>query len=182
MKAWISSIKDFFNHKVLLCDLDGTLIVTRSGKRFPENEEDWVFKDGIKEAVQKYNPKYIFIITNQGGIEKGYVDERRFYWKLRKIIKEIREWGNFIVDGTYCKSCDPNNFFRKPNVGMVDFFRHGYYVGYDFVNRNALMIGDASGLPGQFSNTDIQCAKNAGVKYCDVNEFIQKYGVKNEMA
>lgn len=162
----LKAIRDHFNHRVLLCDLDGTLIVTRSGKTFPVDEDDWVFKDGIKEAVQKYNPKYIFIITNQGGIEKGYVDEIRFRGKLRDVMVFIRSWGDFIVDGTYCKSCDPDNFFRKPQVGMVDFFRHGYYAGYDFDNRNALMIGDME--------TDLQCAKNAGIKYCDVEEFIRK--------
>lgn len=163
----LKAIRDLFNQKVLLCDLDGTLIVTRSGKKFPENEEDWEFKDGIKEAIQKYNPKYIFIISNQGGIEKGYVDERRFSTKLRTIIKEIRNWGDFIVDGTYCRSCDPDNYFRKPNIGMVQFFRHGYYEGYDFDNRNALMIGDME--------TDLQCAKNAGIKYIDVEDFISKF-------
>ena len=71
-------MKNFFNQKVLLCDLDGTLIVTKSGKTFPENENDWKFKPRIKEAIQEYNPKYIFIISNQGGIEKGFVDERKF--------------------------------------------------------------------------------------------------------
>ena len=86
----LKAIRDHFNHKVLLCDLDGTLIVTRSGKTFPVDEDDWVFKDGIKEAVQKYNPKYIFIITNQGGIEKGYVDEIRFRGKLRDVMVFIR--------------------------------------------------------------------------------------------
>ena len=58
--------------KVLFCDLDGTLIVTRSGNTFPMDENDWEFKYGIKEAIQKYNPGFIFIISNQGGIEKGY--------------------------------------------------------------------------------------------------------------
>ena len=35
------------------------------------------------------------------------------------------------------------------------------------------MIGDASGLPGQFSDTDLQTARNAGIKYADVNDFIE---------
>lgn len=157
------------NHRVLLCDLDGTIIVTRSGKTFPVDEDDWVFKDGIKEAIQRYDPKYIFIITNQGGIEKGYVNEVLFCLKLRNIISEISTWGNYIVDGIYCTSNDPKCYGRKPNIGMVNFFRHD--VG--FSNRNALMIGDASGLPGQFSDTDLQCAKNAGIKYCDVEVFIR---------
>ena len=35
------------------------------------------------------------------------------------------------------------------------------------------MIGDASGLEGQFSDTDMQTAKNAGIRYCDVDKFIE---------
>lgn len=161
----LKAIRNLFNQKVLLCDLDWTIIVTKSGNMFPIDENDWSFKDGIKEAIQNYNPKYIFIISNQGGIEKGYVNEGRFCEKLATIIKEIRTWGDFIVDGTYCKSNDKECYFRKPNVGMVDFFRHGYVQGYDFDNRNALMIGDME--------TDQQCANNARVRYLDVNEFIR---------
>lgn len=166
-------IRDFFNQKVLLCDLDGTLIESKSGKTFPVDENDWKFKEWIKEAIQEYNPRYIFIISNQGGIENGYVDEKKFITKLHAIMDEIRTWGNFIVDGTYCKSNDPDDEFRKPNTGMVDYFRCDYYFGYDFSPRQALMIGDASGLEGQFSDTDLQCARNAGIKYTDVSMFIQ---------
>lgn len=169
----LKAIRDLFNQKVLLCDLDWTIIVTKSGKVFPIDENDWAFKDGIKEAIQNYNPKYIFIISNQGGIEKGYINELLFRRKLRNIVSEIRTWGKFIVEGTYCPKNDPKCYGRKPNIGMVNYFRFDFEYG--FSNRNALMIGDASGLPGQFSDTDLQCAKNAGIKYLDVELFIKKY-------
>lgn len=165
-------IRDFFNQKVLLCDLDGTLIETKSGKTFPVDENDWKFKEWIKEAIQEYNPKYIFIISNQGGIEYGYVDEKKFITKLYAIMDEIRTWGDFIVDGTFCTSNDPDNKNRKPNTGMVDYFREDCYRNYDFSPRQALMIGDASGLEGQFSDSDARCAHNAGIRYVDVQHFI----------
>ena len=38
-----------------------------------------------------------------------------------------------------------------------------------------LMIGDASGLPGQFSNSDKKCAENFGIEYLDVSEFVKTY-------
>lgn len=172
-KTICQRIRDFFNQKVLLCDLDGTLIETKSGKTFPVDNDDWKFKPWIKEAIQEYNPRYIFIISNQGGIEKGYVKEVDFIKKLNTIKDEIRSWGDFIVDGTYAISNDPNNQWRKPNVGMVIFFKHDYYDGYDFDNRQALMIGDASGLEGSFSDTDLQTARNAKIRYADVNQFIE---------
>lgn len=169
---WIERIKAIFNQKVLFCDLDGTLIITRSGNTFPENENDWQFKYGIKEAIQAYNPRYIFIISNQGGIEKGFVNAKRFEAKFHKIMDEIRTWGNFTVDGIYCTSNNKNDYYRKPNTGMVDHYRWNFIQGYDFENRQALMIGDASGLDGQFSDSDLLCAKNARIRYVDVNHFI----------
>lgn len=168
---WLRKLRNFFNQKVLLCDLDGTLIVTKSGETFPKDINDWQFKPHIQEAIQEYNPKYIFIISNQGGIEKGFVDEREFYPKFRRIIDEIRTWGDYIVDGTYCTSNDPENVNRKPNTGMVDFFRTCCVMGYDFDKRHALMIGDASG-GSSFSNSDLLTAKHAGIRYCDVDKFI----------
>ena len=178
MKTIIRFFQHLFRRRVLLCDLDGTLIVTRSGETFPVNEFDWEFKAGIKEAIQNYRPKYIFIVTNQGGIEKGYVNELLFRRKLSYIKIAISTWGDFVIECAYCKSNDPNCHNRKPNIGMIDYFRHGYDMGWDFSNSQALMIGDASGLPGQFSDTDAQCAKNAGIRYMDVDDFITKYRAK----
>lgn len=37
---------------------------------------------------------------------------------------------------------------------------------------NILMIGDASGKEGQFSDSDKKCAENAGFDYMDVDDFI----------
>ena len=158
-----------FNRKVLFCDLDGTLIETKSGKTFPENEKDWKFKDGIRYAIETYNPRYIFIVTNQGGIEKGFVDEDLFQRKLSDIISEIRTWGDYVAEWIYCKHNDPMNPYRKPNAGMVHYF----FTNYNISKRKSLMIGDASGKDGQFSDSDLKCAKNAGIKYCDVDDFIK---------
>ena len=36
-----------------------------------------------------------------------------------------------------------------------------------------LMIGDASGKEGQFSDSDKKCAENAGFDYLDVDDFIK---------
>ena len=37
--------------------------------------------------------------------------------------------------------------------------------------RNMLMIGDASGKEGQFSDSDKKCAENFGIDYMDVADF-----------
>ena len=38
-----------------------------------------------------------------------------------------------------------------------------------------LMIGDASGKPGDFNDSDKMTAINAGIKYLDVETFINLY-------
>lgn len=53
--------------------MDGTLIETASGETFPKGIWDMKFKFDVLDAIKNLNPKAIFIVTNQGGIEKGFV-------------------------------------------------------------------------------------------------------------
>lgn len=57
-------------YKVLFCDMDGTLIETASGETFPKGIWDMKFKFDVMDAIKNLNPEKIFIVTNQGGIEK----------------------------------------------------------------------------------------------------------------
>lgn len=35
-----------------------------------------------------------------------------------------------------------------------------------------IMIGDASGKPGDFSDSDKKCAENFGIDYLDIEDFL----------
>lgn len=77
---------------------------------------------------------------------------------------------------------DKDNINRKPNTGMID-----QYMDYiKFINDNVdeenkiiydtiMMIGDASGKEGQFSDSDKKTAENFGCEYMDVDDFVYKY-------
>lgn len=161
--------------RVLFADLDGTIIVTKSGKTFPENCDDWQFKKDIIEAIEYYNPTHLHIVSNQGGIEKGFVDKDAFFWKMNKIQEQLaKALPKTRVTYDYCTSNDPNDDRRKPNCGMIDFYCTDAYNNTDCLKRNCLMIGDASGKQGQFSDSDKKCAENAQIKYVDVDDFIQE--------
>lgn len=41
------------------------------------------------------------------------------------------------------------------------------------LKEKALMIGDASSKPGQFSDSDKKTAENFGIDYMDVEEFVK---------
>ena len=69
--------------KLLITDLDGTLIETLSGDTFPKGIWDMKLKLYVFEAIKNYAPDDILIISNQGGIEKGFVDKEMFEYIKR---------------------------------------------------------------------------------------------------
>ena len=161
-------------YKVLFADLDGTLIDTISGETFPKGIWDMKLKFEVLDKIKELNPEFLFIVTNQGGIEKGFVDENEFRCKSEYVSRAIREYCGCNVRSMYCTSNDKNDKYRKPNVGMLDLLCENY-VGDDFeyIKSKSLMIGDASGKPGQFSDSDKKCAENFGIDYLDVEDFLQ---------
>ena len=66
--------------KLLITDLDGTLIETVSGDTFPKGIWDMKIKLDVFEAIKNYAPDDILIISNQGGIE---IRKRRTVLRLR---------------------------------------------------------------------------------------------------
>lgn len=132
--------------KGLFLDLDGTVIVTRSGKTFPVDKDDWQFNPGILERIESYIEQgyHIAIVTNQGGIEAGHVTMNDFRHKIRRIMGEI-----ITVTGCpfsqisyrFCMSNHPDNFYRMPNPGM------GYELALSHILdlSQSIMVGDASG-------------------------------------
>ena len=165
-------------YKYLFSDLDGTLIETLSGETFPKDESDWKLKKDVIEAIKKLNPERLYIISNQGGIEKGYFTEESFENKMINIINSLRKCLPDVkdIDYEYCVTNDKDNVFRKPNAGMIYAIQHRCGISLS----DALMIGDASGKEGQFSDSDKKCAENAGMAYMDVEDFVNKYNNKDD--
>lgn len=164
------------NKKVIFSDLDGTLIDTISGEPFPKGIWDMKIKFDVLDAIKKLNPEYILIASNQGGIENGFVDGKKFNTKLLYIVKAIREYCDCKCYARYCDSNDKLDPYRKPNTGMLKELLWNFveYAGDDFdgIKPKSLMIGDASGKEGQFSDSDKKTAENFGIDYMDVNDFI----------
>jgi polynucleotide 3'-phosphatase len=162
-------------YKIICADLDGTLIETMSGETFPKGIWDMRFKFPVLDKLKELSPKIILIVSNQGGIQNGIVDEYNFKRKLEFIKHSIEEYTGCCVDGTYCSSNDKNCIDRKPNTGMLQYllkYKYNYLLSKT-TKTDMLMIGDASGLPEQFSDSDKRCAENFGIDYLDVEEFLK---------
>ena len=162
------------NKKILFCDLDGTLIETISGSTFPKGIWDMQFRFDVLDAICKLDPEYILIVSNQGGIESGFVDRHDFKSKSEYITRAIREYCECKCYSMYCETNDKLDPYRKPNTGMLENLVERY-VGDDveYIKQKSLMIGDASGKEGQFSDSDKKTAENFGIDYMDVDDFVK---------
>lgn len=161
------------NYQIIFADLDGTLIDTISGETFPKGIWDMKLRFDVLDAIKKLNPEYILIVSNQGGIESGFVDRHDFKIKSEYITRAIREYCGCECRTMYCETNDKSDLCRKPNAGMLENLLERY-VGddFDYIKQKSLMIGDASGKEGQFSDSDKKTAENFGIDYIDVNDFV----------
>ena len=161
------------HYKVLFADLDGTLIETISGEPFPKGIWDMQIKFEVLNAIKELNPEYILIVSNQGGIESGFVDAQNFRAKSEYVARAVGEYCNCKCYAMYCETNDKLDLYRKPNTGMLERLMESY-IGddFDYIKPKSLMIGDASGKEGQFSDSDKKTAENFGIDYMDVNDFV----------
>ena len=160
-------------YTVIYADLDGTLIDTISGKTFPKGIWDMHIRFEVLDKIKEIKPEYLLIVSNQGGIESGFVDAHNFRAKSEYITRAISDYCDCKCYAMYCETNDKSDQYRKPNTGMLHSILEKY-VGddFDYIKQKSLMIGDASGKKGQFSDSDKKTAKNFGIDYIDVNDFV----------
>lgn len=166
--------------KVIFIDLDGTLIDTESGEIFPKGIWDMKIQMDVwlalKKFVEENHTEFVCIVTNQGGIEAGYIDKHFWFHKLQYIQVALKQFLGIEIMSSYCSSNDKNDPARKPNTGMLKCLLETWDIDCD--KSEMIMIGDASGKPNDFSDTDKKTAENFGIDYMDVIELILRYTVK----
>jgi bifunctional polynucleotide phosphatase/kinase len=138
-------------------DLDGTIITTKSGNKFPVNKNDWKYVfDNVREKLIELHSKgyHIVIISNQ----KGLKDIESFKYKLNKVFEGI------TIDAVYI--ANKGNYYRKPYPGFHKLINIDFYVG------------DAAGRNGDHSNSDAAFAINAGIPFYTPEHYF--LGEKNE--
>ena len=160
-------------YNIIFSDLDGTLIKTISGETFPQGIWDMQIRFEVLDKIKEIKPKYLMIVSNQGGIENGFISQSNFSIKLDYICLSISEYCNCQCHAMYCATNDKSDPYRKPNVGMLNYLTE-LHVGddFDYIKQKSLMIGDASGKEGQFSDSDKKTAENFGIDYMDVEDFV----------
>lgn len=161
-------------YKILFADMDWCLISTKSGHLFPKGWDDYLVDKEVCSAIKKLKPEMVLIVSNQSGVDdksqpKKYIAKSDFDKRINAISKEITDLTGVKVFSTYCPSGDKTNRRRKPNPGMLEDMAKEHCPEID--KTDMVMIGDASGLEGDWADTDKKAAKNFGIDYIDVDEF-----------
>lgn len=150
---------------IILFDMDSTLIKPKSGKKYAEDDEDWMlFHPSIPSKLRELESQgsYLAIVSNQGRLKGRPTDS--FQRKVDKIIAALGVSIDFIcsIDDDLC---------RKPRPGMWEFLATSRALSLDLDEKVRLFVGDAAGRPREgsvgkdFSDSDFKFAINIGFEF-----------------
>ena len=157
-------------------DRDG--VINTNG--FVNSVDDFQFLPQSLEALKllKEMDKKVFVITNQGGIEAGYLTEGDLFEIHAHMMGEVIAHGGWIEKIYYCPHLN-DHYDRKPNPGMINRCLTEYNL--QNAKDECCFIGDWQ--------TDWQAALTAGIQPIAVScgrkwethqiEFIKKNGIPN---
>lgn len=153
-------------------DRDG-VINYKSKNRYINDARDIKIIPTTAFAIKKLNNAGIkvFVVTNQAGIEKGFLDEKDLVLIHNEMNKQLSKYNAHIDYIKYCESSI--GFRRKPNPGMLIELKNENYIDL----YNSIMIGDEI--------TDKEAGMNAGIENSyqieansDINKIIDEYIIK----
>lgn len=151
-------LPNLIKNKALFLDRDGVINVDH-GHVFEKEKFDFI--DGIFELCKRAQDLgyLLIVVTNQGGIAKGFYSEEEFLELTKWMESEFQKREIKITKTFYCP-CHPegeiekyrqNSFDRKPSPGMLLKAIEEFNID----PKKSLMIGD--------KETDMQAADAAGI-------------------
>jgi len=148
--------------KVAGFDLDGTIINPKSGRKFPNDENDWKFIDlKMIDIINQLSDYNIIIFTNQLGLDKK-LGLHKFKQKILNIKKFFTQDISVII-------AFGDDYYRKPLTGMWNLLEE-----FTVPIKNSFYVGDAAGRKSDHSDSDLYFAHNIGIKFILPEVFIDK--------
>ncbi|ANZ73866.1 BA75_01146T0 [Komagataella pastoris] len=177
--------------KIAGFDLDGTLILTKSGSTFAKHEKDWKWFDTntVGKLQELVSQDYLIVVfSNQGGFPVNSTSKRflQFVTKWNEIRRQLEALDSnfqerlFMIAAPKVKSEEPPKF-RKPEVGMWNYVLERVQVPcsspQDAKNidlSSSFFVGDAAGRKTDFSDSDKAFAETVGIQFQTPEAFFRK--------
>ncbi|CAH0481362.1 unnamed protein product [Peronospora belbahrii] len=164
------------SYKVAAFDLDCTLIVTKSGKKYARNHNDWkwfhptLVRDKLAKLAR--DGFTLTIYSNQNGVAQGHITAAQLQNKLETIVQQL-DLPVLVFLAT------ENDIMRKPRLGVwKELAKLLSAKGEDAIDKEAsFYCGDAAGRPKiagrskDFAATDYKFALNAGIRFFTPESF-----------
>ncbi|KAG5890639.1 hypothetical protein JTB14_034929 [Gonioctena quinquepunctata] len=164
--------------KIAAFDIDGTIIKTKSGARFPKDGDDWVLNlDNIPQKLRNLNKEghKIVFCTNQSGVGRDSFKIKDFKRKIENVIKKIAvPIQVFVALG--------KTIYRKPVTGMWNVLKDRKNDDVDINIGESFYVGDAAGREKNWapkrnkdhSLADRLFALNVGLTFYTPEEYFLK--------
>lgn len=176
-------------NRVAIFDLDGTLITTRSGRKFPANSKDWKFlyEEPVRAQLRHLHDEgyMLCVLSNQLGVDLGHVTLVDVTSKVDDIQRALQ------VPLTACLCCC-DDIYRKPRPTVAALLfrdllprvleaglcgssastgRQVSAAGDRCKYPRVFFVGDSAGRPKDHSCADLKLALNVGMHFFTPEEF-----------
>lgn len=150
-------------------DLDHTLIIPKSGRKFPKDKDDWIAY-GKEKLNELYNKGYkIVIFTNKAN---SSFNLEEFKYTMQNIIN----FYEIPLQVFYSTEYDYN---RKPCIGMWKLLeKNNEDIKIDMLK--SFYVGDAAGRKNDFSDTDYKFALNLKLQFYTNDAFFHNNNIEKE--
>ncbi len=165
-------LKKFYFKPAIFLDRDG---VINKDKGYVYKYRDISFINNIKKTIRFLNDSnyYVFVVSNQSGIGRGYYTSKDVDILHNKINKELIRNHAYIDEFVYAPYYRLSKFKfsikekkkRKPNTGMIDYLTKKWTVN----KSKSLVIGD--------QQSDKKLAINSNIKYLIVTKQIDLFKI-----
>ncbi|CAH1137528.1 unnamed protein product [Phyllotreta striolata] len=164
--------------KIAAFDIDGTIIKTKSGRRFPTNFDDWILNyNDIPQTLRKlHQDNYkIAFFTNQLGVGKDVAKIKEYKRKIQNVMKKLGLPVQIFAALGRTK-------YRKPITGMWETLKNDKNGDVAIDLKGSFYVGDAAGReknwapkrPKDHSMADRLFALNVGLKFFTPEEYFLK--------
>lgn len=160
-------IADRFPFKLLICDYDGTLVTTASGRKFPQGVSDRAWLPGRRELLLALKARGVrlAVATNQGGAAFGYFTPPQFEAMFQQFMAGVPLDAYAVCyehpQGRVATLAMPTNR-RKPAPGMLLELMNKLHLR----DEDTLYVGDR--------DEDREAARAAQVNFMWADEFFDE--------